>query len=157
MTSVSLRAGQQKAPEAGVEEQGSPPLGTEGSTWLSGSFAKQDLSFTAGARLDTNQQLTRILNKPACMLGYNTRRIMARRSREVISSYSCWCLIPLSHAESPLASVAMFCVFGKWVKKKRRIRRDGGPFLFPESASLQVRLAIFPVHGHVYVSALLLT
>lgn len=56
MTLISLRAGQQKAHEAGAEEQGSPHLGTDGSTWLSGSFTKHHLGFTAGARLGMNQQ-----------------------------------------------------------------------------------------------------
>lgn len=75
---------------------------------------------------------------------------MARRSREVISSYLCWWVIPLSHADSPLASVAMFCVLGKWVKKNWTVRYDDGPCLFPETAPLQVRLAIRSAQSHVH-------
>lgn len=112
---------------------------------LNSTWASQQVP---GWAWTNNEQ--RILNKPNSILGYITRRTMARRSREVISSYLCWWVIPLSHADSPLVSVAMFCVLGKWVKKNWTVRYDDGPCLFPETAPLQVRLAIRSAQSHVH-------
>lgn len=52
---------------------------------LNSTWASQQVP---GWAWTNNEQ--RILNKPNSILGYNTRRTMARRSREVISSYLCW-------------------------------------------------------------------